>query len=139
MHEHTQKHIAEIKGSSDRTFGLVFTGFFVIVGLLPLLAGHGLRIWSLILATAIALISFLAPKLLAPANRLWTRFGLLLHSVVSPIALGLIFFLVVTPIGLTLRLLGKDPLRLRFEKDAGTYWIERVPRGPTGESLTNQF
>jgi hypothetical protein len=76
---------------------------------------------------------------LAPLNRLWLKFGLLLHKVVSPIVLGVMFFLVITPIGLTMRAFGKNPLRLKLDKQSGSYWIERVPPGPAPESLKDQF
>ena len=85
------------------------------------------------------LLAALVPGVLAPANRLWTKFGLLLHHIVSPIALGILFFLVVTPTGLLMRLFGKDPLRLRFDPDADSYWIKRDPPGPAADSLKNQF
>ena len=79
------------------------------------------------------------PALLAPLNRLWTRFGALLHRVVSPIVLGFMFFVVITPMGLVRRMLVKDPLRLRFDRQAGSYWVPRQPPGPPPQSLTNQF
>ena len=83
--------------------------------------------------------ALLAPRVLAPLNQLWLRFGLLLHKVVSPVVLSLVFFSTVTPIGLLLRRLGKDPLRLRFDPDAPTYWIERRPPGPSGDSMPKQY
>jgi len=85
------------------------------------------------------LLAVLVPRVLAPANRLWTKFGLLLHHIVSPLALGVLFFLVVTPTGLLMRLFGKDPLRLRFDPAADSYWIKRDPPGPAADSLKNQF
>lgn len=139
MHEHTPRHNAPAPGSSDRSFGLVFTFFFLIVGLLPTLHGHGIRLWALELSGGFLLLALVIPRVLAPANRAWTKFGLLLHDIVSPIALGILFFVVVTPTGLLMRLLGKDPLRLRFERSAKSYWIVRTPPGPDAESLKNQF
>ena len=79
------------------------------------------------------------PGVLAPLNRLWTRFGLLLHRLVSPLVLGVMFFLVITPMGLVMRALGKDPLRLQRDRAARTYWIDRQPPGPAPDSLNNQF
>jgi hypothetical protein len=79
------------------------------------------------------------PKTLAPLNRVWTGVGLLLHRVVNPLAMAFVFYGTVAPIGLVLRLLGKDPLRLRFDADVKTYWIERRPPGPAPETMTNQF
>jgi len=139
MHEHIPRHTAPVQGSSDRSFGLVFTAFFVLVGLLPLLHGHGMRPWALGLAVVFLLLALAAPATLAPANRAWTKFGLLLHNIVSPVALGILFYGVVTPTGLIMRLLGKDPLRLRFDHSANSYWIVRTPPGPDANSLKNQF
>lgn len=93
----------------------------------------------MVVAGAFLLLAMLIPQVLAPANRLWTKFGLLLHNIVSPIALGILFFLVVTPTGLLMRLFGKDPLRLRFDPAASSYWIKRDPPGPAADSLKNQF
>lgn len=139
MFEHTQKHVAEIKGSSDRAFGLVFATVFTIIALYPLLGGGLLRVWSLIVATIFLLLALVAPSILVPANRLWMRFGGLLHYIVSPIALGIVFFAALVPTGLLMRLFGKDPLRLRFDPAAESYWIPREPPGPSPESLNNQF
>jgi predicted membrane metal-binding protein len=123
----------------DRQFGLVFTAVFGVIGAWPLLGGRPVRWWSLGLAAAFLLAALVAPRILAPLNQIWLRFGLLLHKCVSPIILGLVFFSTVTPIGFLLRWLGKDPLRLRFDPDATTYWIERRPPGPAGRSMPNQF
>ena len=81
----------------------------------------------------------LAPKLLAPFNRLWARFGLLLHRITSPLVLGIMFFAVITPMGWIMRALGKDLLRLKIDPAATSYWIARTPPGPTPESLKDQF
>jgi hypothetical protein len=139
MHENTQKHIAENKGSSDRTFGLIFSIVFALIAIYPLLAGSAIRLWSLIVAGVFLLLAIVFPSVLSPANRLWMKFGELLHSIVSPIALGIVFYVAVMPTGLIMRLLGKDPLRLRFDPAAQSYWIRRDPPGPSGESLNNQF
>lgn len=104
-----------------------------------MLHGHALRLWALILAGVFLLLSLLLPASLAPLNRLWTKFGMLLHHIVSPLALGILFFLVVTPIALIMRIFGKDPLRLRLDRSASSYWIERTPPGPAADSLKNQF
>ncbi len=129
----------EIKGSSDRSFGLVFTVFFSIIGGIKLWVGSS---WFWPWFVAAGLILFLAlvkPRVLAPANRLWLRFGLLLHRIVNPIVMGLLFFATVTPIGLMLRLFGKDLLHLRRDGSARTYWIDRKPPGPSPDSMINQF
>ena len=129
----------EVKGSSDRTFGLVIGAALAVIGLLPLLGSGGPRWWLVAIGGAVAAAGLVAPALLAPFNRLWTRFGLLLNRVTNPIVMALMFFVVLTPSGLLMRLFGKDPLRRRFDADAATYWIEREPPGPTGESMRNQF
>ncbi len=139
MHEHTPRHTAQIQSSSDRSFGFVFAAVFLIIALYPLLNAQGIRIWSIVVAGIFLLLATLVPRVLGLANRLWTKFGLLLHNLVSPIALGILFFFVVTPTGLLMRLFGKDPLRLCFDPAADSYWIKRDPPGPAADSLKNQF
>lgn len=139
MHEHTPRHTSQIQSSSDRSFGFVFAAVFLIVALFPLLHAAGIRIWAVAVSGVFLLLASFLPHVLAPANRLWTKFGLLLHNIVSPVALGILFFLVVTPTGLLMRLFGKDPLRLRFDPAADSYWIKRDPPGPAADSLNNQF
>ncbi len=127
------------KTSSDRGFGLVFTAFFAIIAGLPLVHGHPPR-WPL-LAVAVVFLSLalIKPGILAPLNRLWTKFGELLHRLMNPVIMGLMFFVVLTPMALLMRLTGKDPLRLRLDHDTDSYWIPRQPPGPPPESLKNQF
>jgi predicted membrane metal-binding protein len=117
----------------------VFAAVFAIVGLWPLWDGGPARWWSMGAAGALAAIALLRPATLAPFSRLWTRFGVLLHAAVSPLVLGLLFYLTVAPTGLLMRLFGKDPLRLKRDPEAATYWIARTPPGPAPESLRNQF
>ena len=124
---------------SERGFGLVFATVFLIVGLWPLLSGSAPRLWSLGIAAAFLAIALAAPKVLGPLNRLWYRFGLLLNRIVSPVVLAVLFFATVMPIGLIMRLSGKDILRMRFEPDASTYWIERKPPGPDPQMMPKQF
>lgn len=129
----------QVDGSSDRSFGLVFAAFFALIGLLPLLLGRSPRAWALGVGGVFLLAALLFPSVLAPLNRLWLRLGMLLHRIVSPIALGIMFFLVITPMGLVMRAMGKDFLRLRLDPEARSYWIPREPPGPAPESLKNQF
>ena len=130
----------EIEGSSDRAFGIVFTVVFFVAGLWPSLFGQGdIRLWAMIAAAAILLVAIVIPRILAPANRLWGRFGLLLHKVVNPIVMGLIFFLTVTPTGMIMRALGKTPLTLEADPEAESYWILRDPPGPQPKSMADQF
>ena len=127
-----------VKGSSDRSFGLVFAAVFTIIGLWPLFSSSGVRWWSLAIALVFAGVAFARPSLLAPLNRLWTKFGLLLNRIVSPLVMGLLFFVVITPIALIMRVAREDLLNLKFDPKAKSYWIERKPPGPAPESIKNQ-
>jgi hypothetical protein len=129
----------EVPGSSNRSFGLVFAAVFALVALVPWLAGGALRWWALALGAVFLLVALAFPAKLAKLNRAWYKLGLLLHRIVSPLVLGLMFFVAITPIGLLMRALGKDPLRLKRDPQATTYWIERIPPGPAPESLRDQF
>jgi hypothetical protein len=129
----------EVEGSSDRSFGLVFAAVFVLIGAWPLWQGAAPRWWALGVAAACAAVAVLRPGLLARPNRLWSRLGVLLGMLVSPIALGALFYLAFVPIGLLMRLAGKDPLRLRRDAGSASYWIPRRPPGPPPDSMTNQF
>jgi hypothetical protein len=133
------KRKPHVAGSSDRAFGVVIAGACLLLALGPLRHGHAPRWWALALAGAFALIALLKPVLLASLNRLWTRLGVLLGKVVSPIALGILFYAVLTPVALILRLTGQDPLRLRPDRGGDSYWITRKPPGPPPDSMGNQF
>ncbi len=97
------------------------------------------RLWALIAAGVFLVPALVFPKVLHPLNKLWMRFGALLQKIVSPIVLGALFFLTVTPMGLLMRLIGKDLLRLKKDPDASSYWIERTPPGPPPDTMRNQF
>jgi len=129
----------DVEGSSDRSFGVVFAAVFLIIAAWPLLSGGGLRWWAVIVAALFAAIAMAKPSLLSGLNRQWLKLGLLLGKIVSPVALGLLFYGVITPIGLVFRLAGKDPLRLKYDRGAESYWIRREPPGPPPDSMTNQF
>ena len=124
--------------SSNRAFGFVFAGFLTIVAITRLIAGQPVR-WYLGAAAILLVVAVARPGLLAPFNRLWTRLGLMLHRCVSPVVLGLVFCTTITPIGLFLRVTGKDVLRLRLDREASTYWIERQPPGPPPDTMRYQF
>ncbi len=128
-----------VKVSSDRAFGIVFTVLFAVIGLWPLIHGGEVRIWSLVLAAVILAVALIRPSLLAPFNRAWMKFGLLLHKITNPVIMGLIFFLTVTPTALIMRAMGKDPLRRKFDPSATSYWIDRDPPGPEPETMKQQF
>ena len=126
-------------GGSDRGFGIVFALVFVAIGLFPLLDGGPPRGWALGVTGAFLAVALVRPALLAPFNRVWFKFGLLLQRVVDPLVMAVIYFAVVTPTGLVMRAAGKDSLRLRYDPDAESYWIHRDPPGSERESMKNQF
>ena len=113
-----------IKISSNKNFGIVFFIFFLILSLYPLLNDNHLRIWSLIIALIFLILGLMNSRILTPLNKIWFRFGLLLGQLISPIIMGFIFFIVVTPIGFLMRILRKDLLGLKFNKN-NSYWIKR--------------
>ena len=125
----------EIKISSNRSFGIVFFIVFSLIALYPLLKGNDLRIWSLIISFIFLILGLINSKILTPLNRLWFKFGLLLGKFISPLIMGIIFFIVVTPIGIIMRLLKKDLLNLKYNKKE-TYWIDKS--GPKSK-MKNQF
>jgi hypothetical protein len=139
MNERAPRKVESVQGSSDRVFGLVFATFFLLVGLRPLLRAQSGRLWALVASGVFLAAALWMPRLLAPLNRVWTKVGLVLHVVMSPVALGILFFGAITPTGLVMRLFGKDPLRLRLDSTVASYWIVRTPPGPTADSLRNQF
>lgn len=139
LHESLDRD-AEVVGSSDKGFGLTFAAVFL------LLAGADFWLWGarwtglwLALSAIFAIVSWSRPTLLNPLNRAWTRFGMLLYVVVNPIVMAAIFFVAFVPIGMLMRALGKDPLRLRWDPRAGSYWVARDPPGPDPKGMTNQF
>ena len=138
LHDDFGRHV-EVRGSSDRSFGLWFALFFTIVGLLPLRASRPVRIWPLAVAVVFLLLAFLAPSVLRPLNRVWTKIGLVLGKIVNPIVMSAVFLLVVTPVAFLFRVLGKDPLRLHAGPDVTTYWLPRDPPGPEPETMARQF
>ena len=125
----------EIKLGSNRSFGIVFFIVFLLIAIFPLLNQEEIRIWSLIISILFLILGLLNSKILTPLNKLWFRFGLFLGKIISPIIMGVIFFLVVTPTGLIMRLLGRDVLNLKYNKNQ-SYWIEK--NGPKSK-MKNQF
>ena len=132
-------HDEDIKTASDRSFGIVFTIVFTIVGLWPLIHRGDPSLWALGIAGILLIVSIAQPVWLAPANRLWMRLGLLLHKITNPVIMGLVFFLTVTPTGIIMRAMGKDPLNRKIDRAAKSYWIKREPPGPPPETMINQF
>ena len=125
----------EIKISSNRSFGIVFFIFFLFVALYPLFNNEDLKLWSLLISIIFLILGLLNSKVLTPLNRIWFKFGIILGKIVSPFVMGIIYFLIVTPIGLIMRLFRKDLLNLKYD-NKNTYWIEKT--GPKSK-MKNQF
>ena len=121
---------------SEKSFGVIFSIVFLIVALYPLINSEGLRIWALVVSIIFFLLAFLAPKILVLPNKLWFKFGLLIGSIIAPIVMAFVYFVTVLPTGLIMRLLGKDLLKQKLDKNAKSYWVKRSE--PMG-SMKNQF
>ena len=115
----------KIKISSNRSFGLLFFVVFLIVSLWPLTHEGSIRIWSVIISAVFLILGLINSKLLAPLNLFWFKLGMILGAIISPIVMGIVFFIVVTPIGFILRIMGKDLLNKKYDKEKETYWIKR--------------
>jgi hypothetical protein len=127
--------MADIKIGSNRSFGIVFFIVFLLISIYPLINNENVRIWSLVISLIFLVLGILNSNILSPLNKLWFKFGIFLGKIISPIIMGIIFFLVVTPIGLIMRLIGKDVLNLKYS-DNKSYWIEKT--GPKSK-MKNQF
>ena len=125
----------KIKLPSNRNFGIVFAIVFMIVALWPLLNQNEIRVWSLTISFIFLVLGLINSKLLSPLNKVWFKFGLILGSIIAPIVMGIVFFLVVTPTGLIMKALGKDLLGLKRNKN-NTYWLEK---DNSNNNLKNQF
>jgi endonuclease/exonuclease/phosphatase (EEP) superfamily protein YafD len=130
---------SEIKQGSDRSFGMVFSAAFALVGLYLVSEGHTHYEWAFLVSITFLLIGLLKPALLKPLNIIWLKFGLLLSVITIPLTMGLVFFLIVTPTGFIMRALRKDLLNLKLDRAEKSYWVERDPPGPKAESMVNQF
>tara|TARA_Y100001970_G_C14059830_1_gene763577 strand:- start:660 stop:1049 length:390 start_codon:yes stop_codon:yes gene_type:complete len=124
-----------IKIGSNKSFGIVFFVVFLIIGLWPILNGNEIKIWSIIISLIFLILGINNSKILTPLNKLWFRFGIFLGNFIAPIIMGIIFFFVVTPTGLIMRLLGKDLIKLKKNNDK-SYWIEKKN---IKSSMRNQF
>ena len=127
--------MSKIKVGSNKSFGIVFCVFFLIVSLYPLINGENIRLWSLFLSVIFLILGLLNSRILTPLNILWFKFGIFLGTFVSPIVMGLVFFLVVTPTGLIMRMFKKDLLKLK-KNELNTYWINR---SESKSDMKNQF
>ena len=121
--------------SSNKSFGIVFFLVFLLIGVYPLINDDSIRIWSLIISLIFLILGLINSNILTPLNQIWFTFGILLGKIISPIIMGIIFFLVVTPTGLIMRILRKDLLNLKFN-NSKSYWIEKT--GPKSK-MKNQF
>ena len=127
--------MSEVKIGSNRSFGIVFCIVFLIIALYPLTNLGEIRIWALIISICFFILGLIKSSLLSPFNKLWFKFGIFLGKIISPLVMGVIFFLVVTPIAILMRLLGKDLLNLKFSNN-NTYWIEK---NEPKSKMKNQF
>ena len=125
--------------ASDRAFGSAFAALFAVIGAVGWIRGGEPLAWPFVVSGAFLAAGLLTPELLSPLNKAWAKVTSLLHRIVSPVALALLFYGVMTPTGLAMRLLRRDPLRLRRDPDAASYWIAREPPGPDRESLRRQY
>ena len=126
---------SKIKIGSNKSFGIVFFTVFLIIAIWPLLNGYEIRYWSLIISIVFLLLGILNSKILTPLNKIWFKFGILLGNVIAPIVMSIIFFLIVTPTSLLMKLFGKDILGIKKNRSK-SYWIEKS--GPKSK-MKNQF
>ena len=124
-----------LKISSNRSFGLVFFFVFLLIGIWPILNGEEIRKWSLIISITFLILGLLNSKILTPFNKAWFKFGIFLGNFISPVVMGVVYFFVVTPTGLIMRLFKKDLINLK-KNNKNTYWIEKKQ---TKNSMRNQF
>ena len=127
--------MADVKIGSNRSFGIVFFIVFLLISIYPLINNEDIRIWSLLVSLIFLVLGLINSNILSPLNKLWFKFGIFLGKIISPLIMGIIFFLVVTPTGLIMRILGKDILNLKNKKNK-SYWIEKT--GPKSK-MKNQF
>jgi hypothetical protein len=128
------KNLVNMKSKNNITFGILFFLFFLFIGLYPLISNEPIRIWSIILSSVFLIITIIKPNLFTFLNKLWIKFGILLGKIISPIVMGLVFFFVVTPIGILVKVLKKDVMSLK--RGASSYWITREDKI---QSMKKQF
>jgi hypothetical protein len=125
----------DIKIGSNRSFGIVFFLVFLLIAVYPLISQDQIKTWSIVVSLIFLVLGIMNSKILTPLNKLWFKFGIFIGKIVSPLIMGIIYFFVVTPIGLTLKIFNKDVLRLKFNKN-NSYWIEKTePKS----KMKNQF
>jgi energy-coupling factor transporter transmembrane protein EcfT len=128
------KELSNIKSKENITFGILFFIFFLIIGLYPLKSGGVIRVWSVLLSLIFLIITIIRPNLFTFLNKLWIKFGILLGKIISPLVMGLVFFIVVTPVGMLVRILKKDTMGLK--RGASSYWINKEDKI---QSMKKQF
>ncbi len=138
MHSDASHH--QVKMGSERGFGVVFAVVFAIIAAWPVIFDTGApRWWAAAVALVFLLLGLFVPRVLAPLNRAWFKFGMLLGGIIAPLVMMLVFFVAVTPTGILMRLFGKDPLRLKKAQNGGSFWIERDPEEGRARSMGDQF
>ncbi|MDP7141948.1 MAG: SxtJ family membrane protein [Alphaproteobacteria bacterium] len=136
----TYKDRDKAEVGSEKTFGLFFSVIFLLVALWPWFHGEEyIRTWAFCTSVILCAISITIPKTLSVPNRLWFKLGMVLHKIVNPFIMGALFFLVVVPIGLFMKVFGKDLLNLKLDNMAKSYWLPRTPQGPQKGSMRDQF
>tara|TARA_B100000959_G_scaffold259100_1_gene294459 strand:- start:15 stop:419 length:405 start_codon:yes stop_codon:yes gene_type:complete len=134
MFENISHH--KIKSGTERNFGLAFAAVFLIISLYPLWFGKNMHLWACIIAFIFFFFAIFLPKVLILPNKLWYKLGLFLGAIISPLIMGMIFFLTVTPTGVIMRLFGKDILNQKMKKSIKSHWINKIK---TVSSMKNQF
>jgi len=131
-----EKESIPVKVSSEKSFAIVFSIVFILIAIYPLVSGGDLRFWAIGFAIVILIIGFIKPSLLQLPNRLWFRFGMTIGAIVAPIVMSFVYIVAVVPTGLVMKILGKDPLQKKIDKNRDSYWISReTPLQP----FKNQF
>ncbi|MCP5082434.1 MAG: hypothetical protein GY948_12130 [Alphaproteobacteria bacterium] len=129
----------DLKGPSDRSFGITFCVVFALFAGFSLWFGGNLWPWLAGISAVFGLLGVVWPSVLAPLNKLWFLFGLLLHKIMTPLIMGIMFYGLITPVGLLMRMTGKDPMRLKSHPETKSYWIDREPVAADGDHMKNQF
>ncbi|PPR45052.1 MAG: hypothetical protein CFH18_00887 [Alphaproteobacteria bacterium MarineAlpha5_Bin8] len=130
------KNHIKIKSSSERNFGIVFGIFFLIICFYPILQNKPINYWALFISIIFFVLSFFLPKILSIPNKLWFKFGLLLGHIISPLIMGLVFFVTIVPTSIIIKLVGKKLMLQKINKNIHTYWVEKKE---INTSMKNQF
>lgn len=138
MHEYFGQRI-HVTAGSERSFGLVFAGVLILLGIAPLRHGGAVHLWAVGLGLLFLMAALLIPRALRPLNLLWFRVGMVLNRVVTPLVMAALFFGSVMPVGIMMRLAARDPLGLKRKPDGSSYWVVRKSPGPTADSMKDQF